>query len=59
LEKASEEEEAARVETCFALFASVEDTNLLHRGGLDGLRFAQRATRRFLDAQTPLPGMDF
>ena len=32
--------EAARVEACFALIASVEDTNLLHRGGLDGLRFA-------------------
>jgi triphosphoribosyl-dephospho-CoA synthase len=44
-----EDEEAARVETCFALIASVEDTNLLHRGGLDGLRFAQRATRGFLD----------
>src|SRR5258705_3203161 len=41
--------EAARVEACFALIASVEDTNLLHRGGLDGLRFARRATRRFLD----------
>ena len=33
--------EAARVEACFALIASVEDTNLLHRGGLDGLRFAR------------------
>ena len=41
--------EAARVETCFALIASVEDTNLLHRGGLDGLRFARRSTRHFLD----------
>jgi triphosphoribosyl-dephospho-CoA synthase len=46
---APEDGEAARVETCFALIASVEDTNLLHRGGLDGLRFAQLATRRFLD----------
>jgi triphosphoribosyl-dephospho-CoA synthase len=42
--------EAARVEACFALIASVEDTNLLHRGGLDGLRFARRTTRQFLDA---------
>ncbi|WP_315767002.1 MULTISPECIES: triphosphoribosyl-dephospho-CoA synthase MdcB [unclassified Bradyrhizobium] len=42
--------EAARVETCFALIASVEDTNLLHRGGLDGLRFAHRAAGRFIDA---------
>jgi len=41
--------EAARVEACFALIASVEDTNLLHRGGLDGLRFAQLSTRQFLD----------
>jgi triphosphoribosyl-dephospho-CoA synthase len=41
--------EAARVEACFALIASVEDTNLLHRGGLDGLQFARRATRLFLD----------
>ena len=41
--------EAARVQTCFALIASVEDTNLLHRGGLDGLRFARRSTRHFLE----------
>ena len=41
--------EAARVEACFALIASVEDTNLLHRGGLSGLRFARRAAREFLD----------
>lgn len=41
--------EAARVEACFALIATLEDTNLLHRGGLAGLRFAQAATRRFLD----------
>ena len=41
--------EAARVETCFALIAAVEDTNLLHRGGPDGLCFAQAAARDFLD----------
>lgn len=41
--------EAARVEACFALIASTEDTNLLHRGGEAGLDFAQRAARRFLD----------
>jgi len=41
--------EAARVEACFALVATVEDTNLLHRGGLPGLRFARRAARTFLD----------
>ena len=45
-----EDTEAARVEACFALIASVEDTNLLHRGGVDGLRFAHDAARRFIDA---------
>jgi triphosphoribosyl-dephospho-CoA synthase len=45
---APENTEAARVEACFALIASVEDTNLLHRGGLDGLRFAHDAARRFI-----------
>jgi triphosphoribosyl-dephospho-CoA synthase len=41
--------EAARVEACFALIAALEDTNLLHRGGWCGLRFAQREAQRFLD----------
>jgi triphosphoribosyl-dephospho-CoA synthase len=41
--------EAARVQACFALIAAVEDTNLLHRGGAQGLRFAQAAARSFLD----------
>jgi triphosphoribosyl-dephospho-CoA synthase len=41
--------EAARVHACFALIASLEDTNLLHRGGPAGLSFAQDAARRFLD----------
>ena len=40
--------ESARIETCFALIAKVEDTNLLHRGGLEGLRYAQRAARQFI-----------
>jgi len=43
------DEEAQRVQACFALIAAVEDTNLLHRGGLDGLRFAQHSARDFLD----------
>lgn len=43
-----EDAEAARVEACFALIASVEDTNLLHRGGLDGLRFAHGVAGRFI-----------
>ena len=37
----SRSDEAARVHACMALIASVEDTNLLHRGGLAGLAFAQ------------------
>ena len=41
--------EAARVHACFALIAALEDTNLLHRGGREGLAFAQRAAREFLD----------
>ncbi len=40
--------EAARVQACFALIAALDDTNLLHRGGVAGLRFAQRAARDFL-----------
>lgn len=46
---ASGDPEAARAQACFALIAALEDTNLLHRGGPSGLRFAQRAARGFLD----------
>lgn len=42
--------EGARVHACLALIAEVDDTNLLHRGGLDGLAFAQRAAGAFLAA---------
>lgn len=42
-------EEAARVQACFALIATVEDTNLLHRGGAGGIAFAQKLARGFLD----------
>jgi triphosphoribosyl-dephospho-CoA synthase len=38
------------VQACFALIAAVEDTNLLHRGGADGLNFAQQAAKAFLAA---------
>ena len=41
--------DAARVQCCFALVAALGDTNLLHRGGPDGLAYAQRAARAFLD----------
>jgi hypothetical protein len=39
----------ARVQACFAMIASLEDTNLLHRGGMSGLRDAQCAARVLLD----------
>jgi len=48
-ELARGDDEAARVHACFALIAALEDTNLLHRGGGEGLAFAQRAAREFLD----------
>ena len=41
--------EAARVQAFFALLATMEDTNLLHRGGIEGLRFAQESAACFLD----------
>jgi triphosphoribosyl-dephospho-CoA synthase len=40
--------EAARVQSFFALLASMEDTNLLHRGGGAGLHFAQEQAAGFL-----------
>jgi triphosphoribosyl-dephospho-CoA synthase len=42
------DENASRVHACFALLATLEDTNLLHRSGEAGLRFARRAARDFL-----------
>jgi triphosphoribosyl-dephospho-CoA synthase len=44
------DEEAARVQAFFALLATVEDTNLLHRGNFDGMNHAQAAARGFLAA---------
>ncbi len=41
--------EAARIQCLFALLAVVQDTTLLHRGGAEGLAFAQAAARAFLD----------
>jgi triphosphoribosyl-dephospho-CoA synthase len=40
--------DAAPVQACFALIASVCDTNLLHRGGADGMRYATEAAASFL-----------
>lgn len=42
------DERRAQLQALFALIAAVPDTNLLHRGGVPGLRFAQSAARRFL-----------
>jgi triphosphoribosyl-dephospho-CoA synthase len=41
--------ERARVQSLFAAMAVLQDTNLLHRGGMEGLRFVQAAARDFLD----------
>lgn len=43
-------EDAARVQAFFALLAAMEDTNLLHRGGLAGLNGARRDAAEFLRA---------
>jgi triphosphoribosyl-dephospho-CoA synthase len=40
----------AQLEAFFAVMASLADTNLIHRGGLDGLRYAQQQARSFLAA---------
>src|SRR5580658_7128217 len=40
--------DAAPVQACFVLIASVCDTNLLHRGGADGMRYATEAAASFL-----------
>ena len=42
--------EASRVQCLFALMATVEDTNLLHRGGASGAHFARDAAVSFLAA---------
>ncbi len=38
----------ARVDTLFAVIASLDDSNIAHRGGLPGLRHAQQAACHFL-----------
>ncbi|MBW7965071.1 triphosphoribosyl-dephospho-CoA synthase MdcB [Bradyrhizobium sp. BR 10261] len=49
-ELAPHDEEAVRVQTCIRLIAEVTDTNLLHRGGAEGLSFAQASASGFLAA---------
>jgi triphosphoribosyl-dephospho-CoA synthase len=36
------------VHACFALIAAVGDTNLLHRGGVHGMRYAAESAAAFL-----------
>ncbi len=38
----------ARLDTLFHVIAVLDDANLAHRGGLEGLRYAQAEARRFL-----------
>jgi triphosphoribosyl-dephospho-CoA synthase len=42
------DEEAARVHCLFSLMASLEDTNLLHRGGVQGLLYARSLAGAFM-----------
>ena len=47
----------ARVNTLFAVMAVLDDSNIAHRGGLPGLRHAQRAARDFIvQGGTARPG---
>jgi triphosphoribosyl-dephospho-CoA synthase len=41
---------AARLQLLFTLIAELDDTNLAHRGGATGLRFAQQTARGWLQA---------
>jgi len=41
---------AAPVQACFALIASVRDTNLLYRGGEEGTVYAAKSAKAFLSA---------
>ena len=47
---APDDRTAAPVQACFALIAAVRDTNLLHRGGSEGARYAADAATAFLSA---------
>lgn len=40
----------ARLDTLFHTMATLDDCNLAHRAGLEGLRHGQRVARQFLDA---------
>jgi triphosphoribosyl-dephospho-CoA synthase len=44
------EPQRVRLDVFFALLAELDDSNLAHRGGLEGLNFARQAARGFLAA---------
>jgi len=44
------DDQRARLQTLFEIIAVLADTNLAHRGGLEGLHFAQAQARAFLRA---------
>jgi triphosphoribosyl-dephospho-CoA synthase len=44
------DERRACLSAFFALLAHVDDTNILHRGGAEGLAYVRRAAREFRDA---------
>jgi triphosphoribosyl-dephospho-CoA synthase len=46
--RAGADDRGARLHALFTAMAEVDDTNLVHRGGLQGLRDAQRLARGFL-----------
>jgi triphosphoribosyl-dephospho-CoA synthase len=49
--------ERALVQTLFAVMAELEDTNVVHRGGMEGLAWLQGEARRFLEGGgTHAPG---
>jgi triphosphoribosyl-dephospho-CoA synthase len=48
--RAPDDPEAARVDCFFALLAVVDDTNLLHRGGAEGLATARARAEAFREA---------
>jgi triphosphoribosyl-dephospho-CoA synthase len=46
---AGRDHNAARVQCCLTLMTAVEDTNLLFRGGPEGLTFTRTLARQFID----------
>lgn len=60
--EAGHDEETVRLDALLAVMAVLDDTCLLHRGGLDGLQWVQRGARRVLDlgsASTPRGKREF